>query len=150
MLLSFFFISHVTLQLSTLSPFSWEVACHVPKHYSHWPFSNHQFHISRFPSHRLRIVESPLLPEPSRNVFLGILRKTLGVDPGMTPVQFQACEELHSLELSLILQCQEFSWFLRQAIRNCWRRRRYRTVRKSYATQRETGDKRGAAALNMQ
>lgn len=73
-------------------------------------------------------------------VFLGILRKTLGVDPGMTPVQFQACEELHSLELSLILQRQEFSWSLRQAIRDCWRRRWYRTVSPSYTTRREAGD----------
>lgn len=38
-----------------------------------------------FSSHGLWIVESPLLPEPSMSVFLGILRKTLGVDPGMTP-----------------------------------------------------------------
>lgn len=80
-----FYISSVPLQLSTLSPFSWEVVSHMPNHYSQWPFSNDPFHISRFPSHHLWIVESPLLPEPSRSVFLGILRKTLGVDPGMTP-----------------------------------------------------------------
>lgn len=32
-----------------------------------------------FPSHGLRIVESPLLPEPSVSVFLGILRKKRSV-----------------------------------------------------------------------
>lgn len=50
------------------------------------PFGNSPFYISRLPPHHhLKIAESPLLPAPSRRVFLGILRKTLGVDPGMTP-----------------------------------------------------------------
>lgn len=103
-------------------PFSWEVVYHMPKHYSHWPFGIGPFYISRLPSHHLNIMESPLLPVPSRSVFLGILRKTLGLTLGWPAVQFQDCEELHSLELSLFLQCQEFSWSLRLAILTGWRR----------------------------
>lgn len=50
------------------------------------PYTNDPFRIStRFPSRRLNIAESPLLPEPGGSVFLGILRKTLSVDPGVTP-----------------------------------------------------------------
>lgn len=48
-------------------------------------FSNYPIYISSRPPRRVGTVESSLLPEPSGNVFLGILRKTLGVDPGMTP-----------------------------------------------------------------
>lgn len=80
-----FFFLHLICSSSALSPFSWEVASHMPKHYSQWPFSNGPFYIPGLPSHRLKIMESPRLPAPSRSVFLGILRKTLGVDPGMTP-----------------------------------------------------------------
>lgn len=85
MLISFLYISSVSLQLSTLSPFSWEVTSHKPKHCSQRSFISDPLHISRLPLHALRIMESPLPPEHSRRVLLGILRKTLGVDPRMTP-----------------------------------------------------------------
>lgn len=50
-------------------------------------------------------------------VCLGILSRTLGVDPRLTPhpphptppAQFQTREELHSLELSPLLRCQDKS-----------------------------------------
>lgn len=46
----------------------------------------------------------------------------------MTAVQFQACEELHSLEKGLFLQCQEFSWSLKRAVRASWGRQETRAV----------------------
>lgn len=141
---------HTLLSSFQLCPLLWKVARHLPEPHSHLPFK--QSSNSPFRASPLIVSARPSLfcfLNPA-GVFLGILRKTLGVDPGMTPVQFQACEELHSLELSLILQCQEFSWSLRQAIRDCWRRRWYRTVRPSYTTRREAADKRGADTLNMQ
>lgn len=55
------------------------------QNYSQWPSGYTPFHISRLLSCRLKTVESPLLPACSRSVFLGILRKTLGVDLAMTP-----------------------------------------------------------------
>lgn len=48
--------------------------------------SSYPIHISsRRPPRHVGTAESSPLPEPSGSVFLGILRKTLGVDPGMTP-----------------------------------------------------------------
>lgn len=145
----FFYISHVTLQLPTLPTF---VESGSPWARAPQPFT-------LLAAIKFAHPGSPLIVSGRRSlfcllnpagVFLGILKKTLAVDPGMTPVQFQACEELHSLELSLISQCQEFSWSLRQAIRDCWRRRWYRAVGPSYTTRREAGDKRGADTLNME
>lgn len=109
---AFFFphISPVTLQFSALSPFlsiTWQ-SITASSHLT-------MIHISRFPFHHLKITES-LLPDPSQSVFFGIFMLTLG----RLPVQFQACEEPHSLELRLFLQCQEYSWSLSQAVRNCW------------------------------
>lgn len=146
MLLSFFYISSFHLHLSTLSPFSWEVASHKAKPYNQWPF-----HISRISSHRLRIMESPLLPEPSRSVFLGILRKTLGVDPGMTPCPVPGLWGTSQLGIKPVLAVSRILVALRLAILTGWRRQRYRTVKESYTTtRRETGDKWGVASLNMQ
>lgn len=63
---------------------------------------------------------------------------------GRLPIQFQACEEPHSLELRLFLQCQEYSWSLSQAVRNRW------NGQNELHKNKDTGDKRGAGALNMQ
>lgn len=96
-------------------------------------------------------MESPLLPEPSRSVFLGILRKTLGVDPGMTPCPVPGLWGTSQLGIKPVLAVSRILVALRLAILTGWRRQRYRTVKESYTTtRRETGDKWGVASLNMQ
>lgn len=116
---------------------------------SQLPSSNDPFHISRISSHRLRIMESPLLPEPSRSVFLGILRKTLGVDPEMAPCPVPGLWGTSQLGIKPVLAVSRILvvfetgnpyWLEEAAIPDSQRE----------LHRRETRDKRGVATLNMQ
>lgn len=121
----------------------------MPKHYRQWPFGSDPFYMSRLPSHRLNIVESPLLPAPSRSVFLGILRKTLGVDPGMTHCPVPGLWGTSQLGIKPVLAVSRILVVFETGNPN----RLQETVRELHNnTEREseTADKRGSATLNMQ
>lgn len=142
-------VSRLVLFSLQLSPFSSEVAPHVPKHYSQWLTGSCPLHIAGLPSHHLKIMESPLLPVPSRSVFLGILMKTHCVDPAMTPCpvpglwgtsQLGIKPVLAVLRILVVFETGNPRWLEETAVRD----------RQEELQQREKGDKSSASTLNEQ
>lgn len=147
-----FSTSHLFLFSFQLCPFfSWELTSRMPKHYSLWPAGNGPFYISRLPSHRLKIMESLLLPVPSRSVFLGILWKTLGVDPGMTPCPVPSLWGTSQLGIKPVLAVSRILVVFETG-KPCRLEETAVLGSQGRATQhpREKGDKRHAATLHRQ